>query len=115
LPGCSTCLPEDQINAAAARKVLGLLFDSDSTPEMLVDAHGYRQVSDPAALDALIDQVLEAQPTAVAEFQSGQTKALGFLIGQVMQASGGKANPNLNQWPRAYKDETLEGREGRAS
>jgi aspartyl-tRNA(Asn)/glutamyl-tRNA(Gln) amidotransferase subunit B len=42
-----------------------------------------------------IDQVLEAQPTAVAEFQSGQTKALGFLIGQVMQASGGKANPKL--------------------
>jgi aspartyl-tRNA(Asn)/glutamyl-tRNA(Gln) amidotransferase subunit B len=88
-------LAQDQINAAAARKVLGLLFDSDDTPEMLVDAHGYRQLSDPAALDALIDQVLEAQPTAVAEFQSGQTKALGFLIGQVMQASGGKANPKL--------------------
>jgi aspartyl-tRNA(Asn)/glutamyl-tRNA(Gln) amidotransferase subunit B len=88
-------LARDEINANAARKVLAMLFDRVETPETLVDALGYRQLSDPAALDALIDQVLEAQPTAVAEFQDGQTKAIGFLIGQVMQASGGKANPKI--------------------
>ncbi len=48
---------------------------------------GFKQVSDPGALDSLIEKVLSAQPAAVADFGSGQGKALGFLIGQVMQAS----------------------------
>jgi len=88
-------LSQDEINANTARKVLAHLFDSDEAPETIVSARGYRQVSDPAALDALIDEVLGAQPAAVASFRSGQSKALGFLIGQVMQASGGKANPKI--------------------
>ncbi|NLF69259.1 MAG: Asp-tRNA(Asn)/Glu-tRNA(Gln) amidotransferase subunit GatB [Candidatus Anammoximicrobium sp.] len=88
-------LSRDEINAGAARKVLGHLFDSDEAPEAIVAARGYRQVSDPTALDALIDKVLDAQPAAVAEVRSGQSKAVGFLIGQVMQASGGQANPKM--------------------
>ncbi len=88
-------LSQDEINASAARKVLGHLFDSDEAPEAIVAARGYRQVSDPTALDALIDKVLDAQPAAAAEVRSGQSKAVGFLIGQVMQASGGKANPKM--------------------
>ena len=88
-------LSQDEINASAARKVLGHLFDSDEAPEAIVAARGYRQVSDPTALDALIDKVLDAQPAAAAEVRGGQGKAMGFLIGQVMQASGGKANPKM--------------------
>ncbi len=88
-------LSQDEINASAARKVLGHLFDSDEAPEAIVAARRYRQVSDPTALDALIDKVLDAQPAAAAEVRGGQGKAMGFLIGQVMQASGGKANPKM--------------------
>jgi aspartyl-tRNA(Asn)/glutamyl-tRNA(Gln) amidotransferase subunit B len=88
-------LSRDEINANEAREVLGALFDSDETPEAIVTARGFKQVSDPAALDALIEKVLTAQPAAVADFKSGQGKAMGFLIGQVMQASGGKANPKI--------------------
>ena len=88
-------LSHDELNAAAARKVLAHLFDSDETPEAIVSTRGYRQVSDPRALDSLIAGVLDAHPMAVAEVRSGQAKALGFLIGQVMQASGGKANPKI--------------------
>ena len=88
-------LSQDEINASAARKVLGHLFDSDEAPEAIVAARRYRQVSDPTALDALIDKVLDAQPAAAAEVRGGQGKAVGFLIGQVMQASGGKANPKM--------------------
>ena len=88
-------LSQDEINANAAREVLTYLFDSNVTPEAIVNARGFKQVSDAGALEAMIDKVLSAQVAAVADFRAGQGKALGFLIGQVMQASGGKANPKM--------------------
>ncbi len=88
-------LSQDEINANAAREVLTHLFDSDESPEEIISAKGFKQVSDVTALDALIDKVLSEQPAAVADFRAGQGKAMGFLIGQVMQASGGKANPKI--------------------
>jgi aspartyl-tRNA(Asn)/glutamyl-tRNA(Gln) amidotransferase subunit B len=75
--------------------VLMHLFDSDDAPGAIVTARGFRQVSDAGALDALIEKVLAAQPAAVADVKKGQGKAVGFLVGQVMQASGGKANPKV--------------------
>jgi aspartyl-tRNA(Asn)/glutamyl-tRNA(Gln) amidotransferase subunit B len=88
-------LAQDRVNAGAAREVLARLFDSAQSPEASVRERGFDQVSDPEALDRLVEGVLAAQPAAVADFQAGQGKALGFLIGQVMQASGGKANPKV--------------------
>ena len=88
-------LLQDAINAKAAREVLTHLFESDETPEAIVNAKGFKQVSDSGALDALINKVLGEQTAAVADFKNGQGKAAGFLIGQVMQASGGKANPKI--------------------
>lgn len=88
-------LSQDAINAKAAREVLTHLFESDETPEAIVSAKGFKQVSDSGALDALINKVLGEQTAAVADFKNGQGKAVGFLIGQVMQASGGKANPKI--------------------
>ncbi len=93
--GLLKMLAKEEINANAAREVLIQLFNSNDTPEEIVKTRGFKQVSDPDALDSLIDKVLSAQPAAVADFGSGQGKALGFLIGQVMQASGGKANPKI--------------------
>ncbi len=93
--GLLSMLANDEINANAAREVLIQMFDSDEDPEAIVSTHGFKQVSDPNALESLIDKVLAEQATAVADFRSGQGKALGFLVGQVMQASGGKANPKL--------------------
>jgi len=88
-------LARDEINANAAREVLIQLFDSSEAPEAIVAARGFKQVSDPNVLDSLIDKVLSTQLAAVADFRNGQSKAMGFLIGQVMQASGGKANPKM--------------------
>ena len=88
-------LSNDEINANAAREVLVHLFDSDESPDAIVHARGFKQVSDRGELDALIDRVLGEQPSAVNDFRAGQSKAMGFLIGQVMQASGGKANPKI--------------------
>ncbi len=88
-------ISNDEINASAARKVLVQLFVSEETPEAIVNTSGFRQVSDPNAFDLLADRILEAQPGAVNDARNGHGKAVGFLVGQVMQASGGKANPKI--------------------
>ncbi len=88
-------LARDEINANAAREVLAALFGSDKTAGEIVGELGYRQISDAGALDGMIDTVVREHPAAVADVRSGQGKAMGFLIGQVMQASQGKANPKL--------------------
>ena len=70
--------------------------------DSLIDAQGLRQLKDDAALTAIVDQVLAANPKSVAEFLSGKDKALNALVGQVMKASAGKANPGqVNQLLRA--------------
>jgi aspartyl-tRNA(Asn)/glutamyl-tRNA(Gln) amidotransferase subunit B len=70
--------------------------------DRLIDAQGLRQLNDDAALTAIVDQVLAANPKSVAEFLSGKDKALNALVGQVMKASAGKANPGqVNQLLRA--------------
>jgi aspartyl-tRNA(Asn)/glutamyl-tRNA(Gln) amidotransferase subunit B len=86
-------LEKDEVNANSAKEVLARLFESDETPEAIVEQFGFKQVSGASELEELVDQVLAANPSAVSNFRGGQSKALGFLIGQAMQASQGKANP----------------------
>jgi len=93
--GLLTLLERGAINANAAREILGRLFESDQTPEAIVERLGYRQVSDADQLEGIVDQVLAANPAAVNDYRNGVAKALGFLVGQAMQASKGKANPKL--------------------
>ena len=85
------------INANSAKEVLIRLFDSDMTPEEIVEKYGYKQVSDTSELSGLVEQVLADNPSAVANYRKGHAKAMGFLIGQAMQASQGKANPKRIQ------------------
>ena len=66
-----------------------------TAPAADIAADGWWRGFNNAQLDALIDQVLAAQPAALADVRNGVGKATGFLIGQVMQASQGKANPKL--------------------
>ena len=76
-----------------ARKILPEMFSSGKTPEQIVHAKGLTQVSDEGAIMKIIDEVLIKNPTQVAQFKEGKQQVLGFLVGQVMKASGGKANP----------------------
>ena len=59
----------------------------------LIDAMGLRQISDTGALAAIVDEVVAANPKSVEEFRAGKDKAFNALVGQVMKASRGKANP----------------------
>ncbi|MHC1724780.1 MAG: Asp-tRNA(Asn)/Glu-tRNA(Gln) amidotransferase subunit GatB [Syntrophobacteraceae bacterium] len=88
-------LEREEINANAAKDVLKKLMDSTASPEEIVTEFGYRQVSEAADLEAIVNRVLAENPSAVENFRKGASKAMGFLMGQAMQASGGKAHPRL--------------------
>ena len=90
-----TMVDRGELNAAAAKQVLALLFESDRTPAELVTQGGFRQVTDTAALEAIVDQVVASHPDAVADVRNGKKQAIGFLVGQAMRASRGKADPKL--------------------
>ena len=81
------------ISLKVARDIFPELYSTGKIPEQLVQEKGLTQVSDEGALGKVIDEVLAKSPTQVAQFKDGKQQVLGFLVGQVMKASGGKANP----------------------
>jgi aspartyl-tRNA(Asn)/glutamyl-tRNA(Gln) amidotransferase subunit B len=81
------------ISLKTAREIFPEVYSSGKTPEQIVQEKGLIQVSDEGALGKIIDDVLTRNPTQVTQFKEGKHQVLGFLVGQVMKASGGKANP----------------------
>ena len=81
------------ISLKIAREIFPEIYRSGKTPEQIVQEKGLIQVSDEGALDKIIGDVIEKNPTQVAQFKEGKQQVLGFLVGQVMKTSGGKANP----------------------
>ena len=84
-----------EISVTAGKTVLEQLFASNETPAGIVERLGLAQVSDSAALESVVDGVLAANAQSVEAYRGGKTNALGFLVGQCMKASGGKANPGV--------------------
>jgi len=90
------CLLEDGvINGPTAKELLPELFQHGGMPAVLVEERGLAQVSDSAALEALIEQVFAENPKTVEDYLAGKKAAAGFLVGQVMKLSKGKADPKL--------------------
>ncbi|MBX9659142.1 MAG: Asp-tRNA(Asn)/Glu-tRNA(Gln) amidotransferase subunit GatB [Nitrospiraceae bacterium] len=81
------------VSLKVAREIFPELYSSGKSPEQIVQEKGLTQVSDEGALDKIIDEVLTKNPAQVAQLKEGKQQVLGFLVGQVMKASGGKANP----------------------
>lgn len=81
------------VSLKVAREIFPELYSSGKSPEQIVQEKGLTQVSDEGALDKIIGEVLTKNPAQVAQFKEGKQQVLGFLVGQVMKASGGKANP----------------------
>ncbi len=81
------------ISLKVAREIFPELYASGKTPQQIVQEKGLTQVSDEGALEKMIDEVLGKNPAQVAQFKEGKHQVLGFLVGQVMKTSGGKANP----------------------
>ncbi len=97
------------ISGTNAKEVLAAHLATGRPTAEIVEARGFRQISDASALRAVIDEVVGANPGAVADFRAGKGQAVGFLVGQVMKATRGQANAALVQ---AALRERLEAGEG---
>ncbi|MGB9920502.1 MAG: Asp-tRNA(Asn)/Glu-tRNA(Gln) amidotransferase subunit GatB [Moorellales bacterium] len=88
-------IDEGTISGKIAKTVFEEMFASGRSARAIVEEKGLVQISDEAALAAIVDKVLAENPGPAADFRAGKEKALGFLVGQVMKATRGQANPAL--------------------
>ena len=88
-----TLLSENRINAQTGKKVLEIVIAEDKDPSAVVEENGWEQVDNSDELMAFVDKVLSENGKAVEQIMGGDLKPVGFLIGQVMKLSGGKADP----------------------
>jgi aspartyl-tRNA(Asn)/glutamyl-tRNA(Gln) amidotransferase subunit B len=86
------------VSNTAAKAIFALMAKGGEDPAVIADREGLRQVGDDAQLGVWIDEVLAAHPDEARRFAAGEKKLLGVLVGMVMKASGGKADPKkVNQ------------------
>ena len=83
------------ISGKIAKTVFEDMFNSGKNPEDIVKEKGLVQISDEGAIAAIVDEVIANNQKSVDDYRAGKDRALGFLVGQVMKASKGKANPEL--------------------
>ena len=86
---------KDTISGKIAKKVFKEMWTSPDDPEKIVKEKGLVQITDTSAIEPAVDEAIAANPKAVAEYKGGKKKALGALVGQVMKATRGKANPQM--------------------
>nr|MBA3235766.1 Asp-tRNA(Asn)/Glu-tRNA(Gln) amidotransferase GatCAB subunit B [Chloroflexota bacterium] len=98
------------ISRAQGREVLETHAASGDGATTIIDARGFRQISDRGAVAEAVEAALAANPAAVADYRAGKAQAIGFLVGQVMKATRGQANAAVVQAAvRARLDATQEG------
>ena len=86
------------ISSSIGKKVLEELFENPKDPEEIIKEKGWIQISDEGAIKEVVSKILEANPQSIADYKAGKDRALGFLVGQAMKETKGKANPKmLNQ------------------
>jgi aspartyl-tRNA(Asn)/glutamyl-tRNA(Gln) amidotransferase subunit B len=82
-----------RLSATAAKEVLAAVVEGEGAPGEVATRHDLIQISDDAVLAAAVADVLAAHPAEVERLRAGDQKLIGFLVGRVMQATGGKADP----------------------
>jgi aspartyl-tRNA(Asn)/glutamyl-tRNA(Gln) amidotransferase subunit B len=93
LAGLLVRIGDDTVSSTSAKEVLAAMWDGEGRADGIIESRGLRQMSDSGALEEAVDKVLAENPDQVEQYRAGKTKVMGFLVGQVMKASGGKANP----------------------
>jgi aspartyl-tRNA(Asn)/glutamyl-tRNA(Gln) amidotransferase subunit B len=98
LAGLLMLIENGTISGAIAKGVFEKMFTADRTADEIVSAEGLTQIDDQSQIQELIASVMRANPDAVKQYRAGKTSTFGFLVGQVMRAAKGKANPQrVNQ------------------
>ena len=82
-----------ELSGKLAKEILPKMFESGGAAAVIMEREGLKQISDTGELDKIVDEVLSANPKQVEQYKSGKTAVMGFLVGQVMKASRGQANP----------------------
>jgi len=95
LAGLIALVERGTISHSTAKDVFATMYDTGRSAEDIVSAAGLAQNSDEGALLAIVRDVIATNAATVAEYRAGKTKGFGFLVGQIMKGSGGKANPKL--------------------
>ena len=94
LAGLVARIADQTISSAIAKKVFdGLWTGAGASADAIIEAQGLKQITDTSTIEPLVDEVLAANPKSVEEFRAGKEKAFNALVGQVMKAAKGKANP----------------------
>ena len=93
LRGLVDRIADGTISGKIAKDVFDAIWAGEGEPDAIIEKRGLRQISDSGALETLVDEVLAANPQQVADYRSGKEKAFNSLVGQVMKATKGKANP----------------------
>ena len=90
-----TLLAADEISSKQAKEVFAAVLEEDKDPQAIVEERGMKQVSDTGAIEAVVDEVLAANPDKVEQYRGGKTGLIGFFVGQCMKAMEGQGNPKL--------------------
>jgi aspartyl-tRNA(Asn)/glutamyl-tRNA(Gln) amidotransferase subunit B len=100
-------ISDDTISGKIAKDVFEAMWAGEGTADQIIAAKGLKQISDTAAIEAMVDKVINAHPAQVADYQAGKDRLIGFFVGQVMKESRGRANPEqVNQALKKRLSET---------
>ena len=92
--GCLLQRIEDgTISGKLAKQVFEAMWNGEGDADTVIESKGLKQITDSAAIELMIDEIINANPAQVAQYRSGKEKLFGFFVGQAMKASRGKANP----------------------
>jgi aspartyl-tRNA(Asn)/glutamyl-tRNA(Gln) amidotransferase subunit B len=98
LAGLLKRIADQTISGKIAKEVFESMWAQGSSADEVIEARGLKQITDSAAIERVIDEVMAKNPGQLADYRSGKDKLFGFFVGQVMKATGGKANPaQLNE------------------
>lgn len=91
-------IQDGTISGKIGKQILDQMWESPATADEIIESEGLQQISDSSEIEKMIDDVIAANPSQLAEYRAGKDKLLGYFVGQVMKASRGKANPGqLNE------------------
>jgi aspartyl-tRNA(Asn)/glutamyl-tRNA(Gln) amidotransferase subunit B len=93
LAGLVTRIVDATISGKIAKDVFEAMWASGESADAIIEQKGLRQITDTGAIETAIDEVMAKNPGQLADYRSGKDKLFGFFVGQVMKATGGKANP----------------------
>ena len=93
LGGLLKRIADQTISGKLAKDVFAAMWQGEGEADAIIEARGLKQITDTGAIEAAVDAVLAANPEQVEQLRAGKDKVLGFLVGQVMKTTGGKANP----------------------